>query len=372
MGYQMGGKQVPQRSEMKIAIILGTRPEIIKLSPLIRECEKRQLDYFILHTNQHYSVGMDKQFFDELNLPQPRYNLNVHDLPQGAMVGTMLLGIEPILVKEKPDWVLVQGDTNTVMAGAIAGSKIGIKVGHVEAGLRSYDHSMPEELNRVVADHLSDALFCPTSNSAKIALGEGISSDKVVITGNTIVDAVYQNLTLAQHSVLAQKYQHQQYLLLTMHRPSNVDTSTTLSQAISSLEVLSDKLKVPIIFPIHPRTADALKRFQITPNPAKIKIIDPVGYLEMLLLMECAKLIITDSGGIQEEACILRIPCITIRDNTERPETVEVGANLVVGTIRESVTSGADKMLAREKNWSNPFGDGQSSAKIIDFITSPE
>ncbi len=353
---------------MKIALILGTRPEIIKFSPIIRELQNRQLEFFILHSNQHYSPGMDQQFFAELSLPQPRYNLDVHNLPQGAMVGQMLLGIEPILIDEKPDWVLVEGDTNTVLAGALAAAKLGIKVGHVEAGLRSYDRTMPEELNRIVADHLSDVLFCPTHNSVKIALGEGIPKEKVILTGNTIVDAVEQNLTLAKQSKLDDKYKNQNYLLLTMHRPSNVDTKAALSQAIASLESLSDELNVPIIFPVHPRTDNALKRFQLTPNPAKVKIIDPVGYLEMLLLMESAQLIITDSGGIQEEACILRVPCITIRDNTERPETVAVGANLIVGTSIVEVITGAKTMLAKTRDWPNPFGDGHSATRIVNQI----
>lgn len=355
---------------MKIAIILGTRPEIIKLSPIIRECENRKLDYFILHTNQHYSAQMDKQFFDELSLLQPKYNLDVHDLPQGAMVGQMLIGIEPILLQEKPDWIVVQGDTNTVLAGALSAAKLGIKVGHVEAGLRSYDRTMPEELNRIVADHLSDALFCPTPHATSIAIGEGIPKEKVFMTGNTIVDAIEQNLTLAHKSSLAHKYSTQKYFLLTMHRPNNVDTKESLSQAIHSLESLADVHKTPIIFPIHPRTLAALTRFDLTPNPTKIKIIDPVGYLEMLLLMENAKLIITDSGGVQEEACILHVPCITIRDNTERPETVEVGANIVVGTSKDQVISGASEMLSLQKNWANPFGNGQSAPKIISLLIS--
>ena len=355
---------------MKICIILGTRPEIIKMSPVIRELQSRKIDFFILHTNQHYSAGMDQLFFDELHLPQPKYNLDVHDFYHGAMVGKMLIGIEPILQQEKPDWVLVEGDTNTVLAGALSASKLGIKVGHVEAGLRSYDRTMPEELNRIVADHLADALFCPTDTSVKIAIGEGIPKDKVFMTSNTIVDAVEHNLKLAQKSPFAKKYKDQEYFLLTMHRPSNVDTKLALSQAVASLESLVDALSVPIIFPVHPRTFAALKRFALIPNPAKIKLIEPVGYLEMLLMMERAKLIVTDSGGIQEEACIMHVPCITIRDNTERPETVTAGANLVVGTTPHKVLTGAKNMLEKPRIWSNPFGDGSTSIKIVEILTS--
>lgn len=353
---------------MKIAIILGTRPEIIKLSPVIRECVSRKVDYFIIHTNQHYSAGMDKVFFDELKLPQAKYNLDVHNSDHGVMVGKMLIGIEPILKQENPDWVLVQGDTNTVMAGAIAASKLGIKVGHVEAGLRSYDRTMPEEINRIIIDHIADALFCPTNHSATLALGEGIPRDKVYMTGNTIVDAVKQNLSLAESSSIATKYENKQYLLLTMHRPSNVDTKDKLIQIINSLSELSATLNTVIIFPIHPRTASVIKRFGVVLDETKIKIIEPVGYLEMLLLMKGAKLIITDSGGVQEEACILKVPCITIRDNTERPETVEVGANIITGTTQYGILSGASKMLSKNRNWSNPFGDGKSAENIVDKV----
>lgn len=370
MGDQVGRKQISQGGAMKVAIILGTRPEIIKLSPIIRELSDRKIDCFILHTNQHYSLGMDQVFFDELKLPHPRYNLDVHDLPQGAMVGHMLIGIEPILLQEKPDWVLIQGDTNTVMAGVIAASKLGIKVGHVESGLRSYDRTMPEELNRIAADHLSDVLFCPTDHAAQIALGEGIPSAKVSVVGNTIVDAVTQNLGLAQKSKYSEKYDGQNYFLLTMHRPSNVDTEAALKQIIRSLEALATELNTSLIFPAHPRTSAALKHYMIQLNPEKIRVIEPTGYLEMLMLMQSAKLIITDSGGIQEEACILHVPCITIRDNTERPETVAVGANLVVGTSAESIVSGAKTMLDRPTHWNNPFGDGRSGKNIVDTIIS--
>lgn len=354
---------------MKVAIVLGTRPEIIKLSPIIRACQDHKADFFILHTNQHYSEGMDRVFFKELKLPQPAYNLNVHNLTQGAMVGQMLIGIEPILLQEKPDWVLVQGDTNTVMAGAIAASKLGIKVGHVEAGLRSYDRSMPEEINRIIADHLSDVLFCPTANSAKIAHGEGIDTTKVVVTGNTIVEAVSQNLTIAKKSRYASTLPQSNYLLLTLHRPSNVDSKNKLSSLITALEALSADLNLPIYFPIHPRTAAALKHFALSIDENRIKILDPVGYLEMLLLMEKAQLILTDSGGIQEEACILRIPCVTLRDNTERPETITVGANILSGDPDKLLHS-VRSMLTKTKNWENPLGPGNSSQRIVEFIFS--
>lgn len=361
MGYKVDSS--PQSKEpMKIAIILGTRPEIIKLSPIIRECVARKLECFIVHSNQHYSAEMDSVFFTKLQLPEPAYNLDVHDLSQGVMVGQMLIHLEPILIKERPDWVLVQGDTNTALAGALAAAKLGIKLGHVEAGLRSYDRTMPEELNRIVADHLSDALFCPTDSAASIALGEGIPPSKIFVTGNTIVDAVQQNLPLAP------ALSHDPYFLLTLHRPSNVDKKEALTTIIHSLEALVDALQTPIVFPAHPRTVAALTKYSLSPNPAKIKIIEPLSYLAMLTLMQGAQLIFTDSGGIQEEACILQVPCLTLRDNTERPETIKVGANLLVGTSAAKILEGTKTMLARPRTWSQPFGIGQSSKLIISII----
>lgn len=352
-----------------IAIVVGTRPEIIKLSPVIRELVSLNIDFFIVHTNQHYSQNMDDIFLRELNLPVPKYNLNIRETLHGKMTAKMLEGIESILINESPDWIIVQGDTNTVLAGTLAASKLRIKIAHVEAGLRSYDRTMPEEINRVVADHLSDALFCPTSTQEKILKGEGVSSEKIYLTGNTIVDAVMQNLELAKSTEQSKKYVSQRYFLLTMHRPSNVDDPKSLKANIDNLEKLATELSTQIIFPIHPRTKVALRKFMITPNSERITIIEPVGYLEMLLLMKSAQLILTDSGGIQEEACIMQVPCVTIRENTERPETVEVGANVVVGNSYENLLGGAKKMLDTNRSWNNPLGNGSSAKEIVRIIS---
>lgn len=352
-----------------IAILVGTRPEIIKLSPVIRELASRSIDFFIVHTNQHYSQNMDDIFLRELDLPTPKYNLNIHETLHGKMTAKMLEGLESILIDENPEWLIVQGDTNTVLAGTLAASKLRIKIAHVEAGLRSYDRTMPEEINRVVADHLSDALFCPTATQEKILKGEGVSSERIYLTGNTIVDAVMQNLDLAKSTEQSKKYISQRYFLLTMHRPSNVDDPKLLKLNIDNLEKLAIELSTQIIFPVHPRTKVALSKFMIAPNPEKITMIEPVGYLEMLLLMKSAQLILTDSGGIQEEACIMQVPCVTLRDNTERPETVEVGANVVVGTNYEALLVGTKKMLATNRSWGNPLGNGSSAKEIVRIIT---
>lgn len=355
---------------MKIGIILGTRPEIIKLAPVVRICESKNLDYFILHTGQHYSINLDRLFFRELELPLPKYNLEVGSGSHGKQTGLMVQKIEEVLEKEKPTIVLVEGDTNTVLAGALAASKLGVEVGHIEAGLRSYDREMPEEINRVLADHVSNILFCPTEFSKKSALKEGISSSKIQVTGNTIVDSVLQNIHLSeQKSRILDRLglAAGNYFLLTMHRQENVDDKEKLESVFIGLEKLYQIYGVPIIFPIHPRTKERVEKFGLS-FPAGLRVVEPVGFLDFLQLEAKARLILTDSGGVQEEACILKAPCLTLRENTERPETLEAGANVLVGTNSIRIVEGAGKMLGKEKNWDNPFGDGKAAERVIGTI----
>ncbi|MCL7414396.1 MAG: UDP-N-acetylglucosamine 2-epimerase (non-hydrolyzing), partial [ANME-2 cluster archaeon] len=236
-----------------LAIILGTRPEIIKMSPVIRECEQKNLDYFILHTGQHYSYNMDRVFFEQLELPEARYNLDVGSCTHAEQTGKILAGVEPVLMKEQPDAVLVQGDTNTVLAGALAASKLHIRVGHVEAGLRSNDRRMPEEINRVLADHCSDYLFAPTKKAKDILLGEGIPEDLIYVTGNTIVDAVRQNVKIAAErtSILNElDIEPGNYILTTAHRQENVDDRVRLTGILQGLESVAEEFDMPVIFPI--------------------------------------------------------------------------------------------------------------------------
>lgn len=353
---------------IKIAIIIGTRPEIIKVSSIIRECIARKIEYFIIHSNQHYSENMDAVFLKELELPLSKYNLNVGSGLHGEITAKIILGLEKILIKEKPDWVLVQGDTNTVLAGALTAAKLQIKIGHIEAGLRSYDRSMPEEINRIITDHISDSLFAPTQKQAGILISEGILSEKIIVSGNTIVDAVYQNLELIEKHPEFDRYRSEKYFLLTIHRPSNVDSKENLSKLLSAITSVSKKHKYYVYFPIHPRTKKQIEKFGIKIDQNCIKIIDPVGYLEMLALEKNAGLIFTDSGGVQEEACILQVPSVTIRENTERPETLEVGSTILVGNNRQKIVAGTEIMLKKRRDWSNPFGDGNASKNIVDRI----
>ncbi len=354
---------------MTIAIILGTRPEIIKMAPVIRECQRRGLDYGIIHTGQHYSYQMDRIFFEQLELPQPDHNLDAGSGNHGEQTGRILADLEKVLMAERPDVVLVQGDTNTVMAGALAASKLHIKVGHVEAGLRSYDRSMPEEINRVVADHVSDYCFAPTETSKANLLKEGIAEEKIHVTGNTIVDSVYQNLEIAMRKVniLADLgLEPKGYFLVTAHRQENVDNKERLGEIIRGLEMVKSEFGLPVVFPVHPRTRKMVESFGFELDG--IRAIEPLGFLEFLQLEANARLALTDSGGVQEETCILGVPCVTLRDNTERPETVDVGANVLAGADALRIVERAKRMMLQGGGWKNPFGDGKSGKWIIDLI----
>lgn len=356
---------------MSIAIVLGTRPEIIKMAPVIRECQRRGLDHFVLHTGQHYSYEMDRVFFDQLELPPAEYNLDAGSGTHADQTGRIMSGIEKVLMKAEPDVVLVQGDTNTVLAGALAASKLHIKVGHVEAGLRSYDRSMPEEINRIVADHISDYLFAPTENSKANLIKEGIPEEKISVTGNTIVDSVYQNREIAERKVNVLKdlgLKPREYFLVTAHRAENVDDRSKLKEILKGLELIKSEFGLPIIFPMHPRTRKMVNEFGLELNG--IRVIEPVGFLEFLQLEANARLALTDSGGVQEETCILGVPCVTLRDNTERPETLDVKSSILSGANAEKMLKGAKQMIKQANGWKNPFGDGQSSRLIIESIAS--
>jgi len=356
---------------MKYSLILGTRPEIIKMSPIMRLLEKKHIDYFIIHSNQHYSKNMDAIFFEELNLPKPKYSLGIGSADHGNQTGNMLIKIEEILLKERPDVVLSQGDTNTVLAGILAASKQNIPTGHVEAGLRSYDRRMPEEKNRIICDTISDFLFAPTKIQQKILRKEGILKDRIFVVGNTIVDAVNQHKPLAEkNSSILKKLnlKKQKYILLTAHRALNVDRKKELTKLARLIEYIPKATKLPVIYPIHPRTKNKLEQFNL--NIKNVQLIEPLGYTDFLKLQMNANLIITDSGGIQEEACILQIPCITIRENTERPETLDVGANKLAGLKIDKLQEAIDYHKIHKSNWKNPFGDGKSAEKILEVLKS--
>jgi UDP-N-acetylglucosamine 2-epimerase (non-hydrolysing) len=312
---------------------------------------------------------MDRIFFEQLELPMPAYNLNVGSGGHAEQTGKIMAGVEKILLRECPEIVLVQGDTNTVLAGALAASKLNTRVGHIEAGLRSYDRSMPEEINRVLADHISNYLFSPTEVSRGNLLQEGIKDDMIYVTGNTIVDAVYQNLEIAtrKESILEKfSLTSKEYILATIHRQENVDSKIRLQEILGGLEMIAEELSMPMIFPTHPRTRKMIREFGL--NLRRILCVEPLGFLEFLEIEANARLVLTDSGGIQEEACILGVPCITLRDNTERPETVEVGANILAGARSNFILEAAKLMINKKICWGNPFGDGKTGEKILRII----
>lgn len=352
-----------------ISIVLGTRPEIIKLSPLIRECERKQIAFSILHTGQHYSYEMDRIFFEELELPKPGFSLDVGSGHHGEQTGKILAGVERVCKEQRPDIVIVQGDTNTVLAGALAAVKLHIPVGHVEAGLRSFDRKMPEEINRIVADHVGEYLFAPTQTAAGNLRQEGINEEKIFVTGNTVVDAVKENLNIAQKKadILGQfDIREKQFILVTAHRAENVDVKERLEGILQGLASVHKETGMPVIFPVHPRTEKMMRALGIfAPG---ISMIHPLGYLEFLILESNAALLLTDSGGIQEEGCVLSVPCVTLRDTTERPETLEVGSNVLAGTDPQIILEKALDMIDRDCAWKNPFGDGHAALRIVDII----
>lgn len=359
---------------MKVAVVLGTRPEIIKMSPVIRELQERGVDFQLVHTGQHYSYELDQVFFEQLELPEPDHKLEVGSDSHGEQTGRMLEQIEKVLVDEEIDSVLYQGDTNSVAAAAFAASKLETTGGHVEAGLRSYDRRMPEEHNRVVADHVSDLLFAPTEEAKENLNQEDVDSSRIWVTGNTIVDAVEQNIELAhENSDILEELgiEEDNFVLLTLHRAENVDEQETLQEIISGLEDVSEELEEDIVYPMHPRTEDRLDEFGLRERLESIngmQVVESQPFLDFLMLEDSASVVLTDSGGVQEETCILGTGCVTIRENTERPETVDVGSNTVSGIDSQNILEAAKKMHRSEGSWENPFGDGKSAEKIIDAV----
>jgi len=354
---------------MNLAIVVGTRPEIIKLAPVIRACLARNVPFVVLHTGQHYSFELDGVFFEQLELPRPKHNLNVGSGSHGFQISAIMRGIESVLDAERPDEVLVEGDTNSVLAAGLAANKLGLRVGHVEAGLRSYDRSMPEEINRILVDHLAEDLFAPTKHARDILLGEGIEPQRVHVTGNTAVDEVlHQRGRVDPEPVLAMfDVRPLRYALATVHRAENVSDPERLRGVFEGLARVASALDVPVLVALHPRTSQRLSELGVAVAPS-VRLLPPLGYHEFLALHSSAGLMLTDSGGLQEEACTLGVPCVTLRDNTERPESVEVGANRLVGADPDRILAGATAMHSAPRTWVNPFGDGHAGERIVDLI----
>jgi len=349
-----------------IAFILGTRPEIIKLSPVIRACIRKNIRFIIIHTGQHYSYELDEIFFKELSLPKPDYNLHVGSCPHGEQTGKMLIGIEQILLKEKPNIVITLGDPNSAFAGTLAAAKLQIPVCHIEAGRRSFARNMPEELNRLMIDQISDILFTPNETTKQNLINEGIGDERIILSGDPIVDAVLENKKIAlDTSKITSDFQltPKQYFLATVHRPENLEDRSKLSNILEAFQKLVDKYNYPLIFSVHPKTRNKFEEYAISTDG--LVLTGPLGYLDFLRLEMDAAVLLTDSGSLQEEACILKTPCVTLRDETERPETIIIGSNILAGTNIKDILDAVGIMIQSTKSWENPFGQSGVSDLII-------
>jgi UDP-N-acetylglucosamine 2-epimerase len=363
---------------MKIVTIVGARPQFIKAAPVSRAIRGHnekdrdpRITEVLVHTGQHYDHGMSQIFFDELDISEPDLNLGVGSGSHGWQTGQMLVRIEEVLLEEKPDFVVVYGDTNSTLAGALAAVKLHILVAHVEAGLRSFNREMPEEHNRVVADHCSNLLFCPTQRAVDNLAREGVTRG-VHLVGDTMYDAVLQFSSIARkRSTILENLdlEPETYLLTTIHRPYNTDIPENLRNIFQAFAEIGEA----IVFPAHPRTSKKIAALESTASqelvPGNVKIIEPVGYLDMLVLEENARLILTDSGGMQKEAYFFGVPCITLRTETEWVETVETGWNVVVGADISAITEGYQQAInSPPTKRPNLYGDGRASEKIVSVL----
>ena len=356
---------------MIIAVVVGTRPEIVKMAPVIRATLALGAELRLYHTGQHYSFELDGVFFRELDLPLPDENLAIGSGSQAYQIGAVISGLTPILERDRPDVVLVEGDTNSVLAAGLTAHKLGIPVGHVEAGLRSYDRSMPEEINRLLADQYSDYLFAPTAKARDILLGEGHAADRIHVTGNTVVDELLRQRPRAERPELFARFgvTRGRFALATVHRAENTGDEGRLLGIFRGLAEAGRELDLQVLAALHPRTSERLASLGFTPGE-RLRLLPPLGYLDFLGLHAGAALVLTDSGGLQEEACCLRVPCVTLRDNTERPESVEAGANLLAGASPARIVACAREMLGRPRDWDNPFGDGHAGERIVRMLLS--
>lgn len=351
-----------------IAVVLGTRPEIIKMASIIKNLESSRCDFAVIHTQQHYDFNMSQAFFDELGLPDPDYCLSIGSGSQAQQTANAMVRLEDVYQKISPDVVLVEGDTNTVVAGALAAVKLGIRVGHVEAGLRSYDRRMPEEHNRRVVDHISDLLFAPTERNAATLRGEDVWGS-IFVTGNTVIDACMEYMPVAEkRSDIMSRIRFDEFALATAHRVENVDNPEVLRDLVS----IFTGSPLPVVYPVHPRTLRRLKEsglYEVLASHENVQLIDPVGYFDFLVLMKRCSFIMTDSGGIQEEATApgIRKKVFVLRDNTERPEAVEAGYAEVVGTNPRNVLERLEEFVSCRETLPDtcPFGDGSSGRKIL-------
>jgi UDP-N-acetylglucosamine 2-epimerase (non-hydrolysing) len=362
---------------MKLIIIAGARPNFMKVAPLIKAIRShnsitgsdREIDYRLVHTGQHYDEKMSDIFFTELGIPAPDVNLGVGSGSHAVQTANIMLKFEPVCAQEKPDWIVVVGDVNSTMACTLVASKLGIKVAHVEAGLRSFDRTMPEEINRIVTDSLADLLLTPSSDANENLKKEGIPEEKIKLVGNIMIDSLIANLPQSRSSriLVDLGLKKQSFVYTTLHRPSNVDHVESLSQIMDVITDLAQK--IPVVFPMHPRTRKMLDALGIVldghPN---LSIIDPIGYRDSLCLTENARLVLTDSGGLQEESTYFRTPCLTLRPNTERPVTATLGSNRL--TNLKQLEADMQRILNGDYRYGTipPLWDGCTAHRVLNTL----
>jgi UDP-N-acetylglucosamine 2-epimerase (non-hydrolysing) len=359
---------------MKIINIVGARPNLVKIAPLLQAMRRHgRINPVLVHTGQHYDEKLSEIFFQQMKIAQPDFNLDVGSGSQAWQTAEILKRIEPVLVDQRPDLVLVVGDVNSTVAGSLAAAKLGIPIAHVEAGLRSFDRSMPEEVNRVVTDALANYLFVTEKSAVENLLKEGHPREQIYFVGNVMIDALQQFLPVAQQSRIAEDMaliyngNFLPFGLVTLHRPSNVDLDETLVSLLRALQTVADM--VPLIFPVHPRTRQKLSQLSMRSHP-NLRLIDPLGYLEFICLLSHARIVLTDSGGVQEESTALAIPCLTLRENTERPVTVTQGTNDIVGHDFETIRTKAREILGGHgKKGERPeLWDGHAAQRIVEIL----
>lgn len=355
---------------MKIFHIVGARPNFMKAAPVIAALAKKDnLAQLLVHTGQHYDANMSDIFFRQLGLPEPDVNLEAGSGSHAVQTAQIMIKFEEVVRQNRPDLTLVYGDVNSTVAATLVCAKLGIKVGHVEAGLRSFDRKMPEEINRLVTDQLADLLFTPSADGNDNLKAEGVAPEKIFLVGNVMIDTLLRLLEKA--ALPGTLGLPERYLLVTLHRPSNVDEPEMLRKIIETLNAISKS--IPIIFPIHPRTHRRIEEFQLKlADPSRLLLLDPVGYLEFLGLQRAATAVVTDSGGVQEETTFLGIPCFTVRKNTERPITITLGTNVLVGQDMEKLQREVAKLLREERtvigNRPPPLWDGRAGERIADIV----
>jgi UDP-N-acetylglucosamine 2-epimerase (non-hydrolysing) len=364
---------------LKVINVVGARPNFMKVAPIVEAMRRRATEFapLVVHTGQHYDAQMSGTFFRDLELPEPDVHLGVGSGTHAEQTAAVMQRFEPIVLREQPDWVVVVGDVNSTLACALVCAKSGVRVAHVEAGLRSRDRTMPEEINRLVTDQVSDLLLTPSPDADENLLAENIPSARIRFVGNVMIDSLYAHLERANRSRIREELgvgRGTDYAVVTLHRPSNVDERATLERILAALERIGERLHV--IFPAHPRTRRRLEEFglreRLEAQAPRLRLVEPLGYLDFLRLFSGARLVLTDSGGIQEETTALSIPCLTLRENTERPITITHGTNRLVGTDSQTIIAAAFDALDHPCAEHPPLWDGQAADRILNALLEPQ